>query len=152
MGRNTMRKLLLAFAMLSTWPITAFAGPKEDALLVVEQFRKAYGASDEEGLVNLFASDAVFLGTLSPIVATKPDQIAKYFQGLSQCVECSVVIDEVSTIEISEDAVLFTGFNTFSGKRDGNVSVVPARFTMLITKSGQDWRIRHFHSSARPSS
>src|SRR4051794_22577211 len=123
MGRNTMRKLLLAFAMLSTWPITAFAGPKEDALLVVEQFRKAYGASDEEGLVKLFASDAVFLGTLSPIVATKPDQIAKYFQGLSQCVECSVVIDEVSTIEISEDAVLFTGFNTFSRKRDGNVSV-----------------------------
>ena len=147
-----MRKLLLACVMLLIWPATAFAGPKEEAFLVVEQFKKAYGASDEEGLVKLFAPDAVFLGTISPIVATKTDQIAKYFQGLSQCVECSVVIDEYSTIEISENAVLFTGFNTFSRKKDGNVSIVPARFTMLITKSGQDWRISHFHSSARPTS
>jgi uncharacterized protein (TIGR02246 family) len=147
-----MRKLLPACAMLLIWPVTAFAGPKEEALLVVEQFKKAYDASDEEGLVKLFASDAVFLGTVSPILATRTDQIAKYFQGLSQCVAYSVTIEEYSTIEVSENAVLFVGLNTFSRNRDGNVIKAPARFTLLITKTDQGWRIRHFHSSARPTS
>ena len=147
-----MRKLLLACAVLLIWPATALAGPKEEALLVVEQFQKAFGASDGESLVKLFAPDAVFLGTLSPILATKPEQIAKYFQGLSQCVECSVTIDEYSTIEISENAVLLAGLNTFSRKREGNVTKTAARFTLLIAKTDQGWRIRHFHSSTRPNS
>ena len=145
-----MRKLLLACVMFLIWPVTAFAGPKEEALQVVEQFKKVYGACDEEGPVKLFASDPVFLGTVSPIVMTKTDQIAKYFQGLSQMTACSVTIDEYSTIPVSENAVLFAGLNTFSrNTRDGKVVTTPARFTLLITKADQGWRISHFHSSAR---
>jgi uncharacterized protein (TIGR02246 family) len=118
----------------------------------VEQFKKAYGACDEEGLVKLFASDAVFLGTVSPILATRTDQIVKYFQGLSQMRACSVTIEEYSTILVSENAVLFAGFNTFSrNTRDGNVVTTPARFTLLITKTDQGWRISHFHSSPKPT-
>ena len=147
-----MRKFLLAFAMLLIWPVTAFAGPKEEALQVVEQFKKAFDASDAEGVVKLFASDAVFLGTVSPILATSTDQIGKYFQGLPQCVACSVTIEEYSTIVVSDNAVLFAGLNTFSRTRDGNVIKTPARFTLLITKTDQGWRISHFHSSARPTS
>ena len=147
-----MRKFLLACAMLLIWPVTAFAGPKEEAFLVVEQFKKAYGASDQEGVVKLFAPDAVFLGTASPILATRTDQIAKYFQGMSQCVECSVTFDEYSTIVVSENAVLFAGMDTFSQMKDGSVLKRPARFTMLITKTDQGWRISHFHSSFRPTS
>src|SRR5262245_24483384 len=109
-----MRKLLLACLMLFGWPITANADSKEEAFQVVEQFRKAFGACDEQALVRLFAPDPVFLGTVSPIVATKTDQIAKYFQGLSQMRSCSVVIDEYATIPISDNAILFAGFNTFS--------------------------------------
>ena len=77
-----MRKLLLACALFLIWPVAASPGPKEDALLVVEQFKKAFDASDIEGVVKLFAPDAVFLGTVSPVLATKTDQIDKYFQGL----------------------------------------------------------------------
>jgi hypothetical protein len=78
-----MRKLLLACALLLIWPVAASSGPKEDALLVVEQFKKAFDASDVEGVVKLFAPDAVFLGTVSPVLATKTDQIDKYFQGFA---------------------------------------------------------------------
>jgi len=147
-----MRKLLLACVILLIWPVTAFADPKEEAFQVVEQFKKAYGACDEEGLVKLFASDPVFLGTVSPIVMTKTDQIAKYFQGLSQMRACSVTIDEYSTIPVSDKVVLFAGLNTFSRNKDGNVITTPARFTLLITKTDQGWRISHFHSSPRPTS
>ena len=66
-----MRKLLLACALFLIWPVAASSGPKEDALLVVEQFKKAFDASDVEGVVKLFAPDAVFLGTVSPILALR---------------------------------------------------------------------------------
>lgn len=37
------------------------AGPKEDAYQVVEKLKRAFDASDVQGIVNQFASDAVFL-------------------------------------------------------------------------------------------
>jgi uncharacterized protein (TIGR02246 family) len=151
-GKITTMRLLLACALFLIWPVAAFSGPKEDAFLVVEQFKKAFDASDVEGVVKLFASDAVFLGTVSPVLATKTDQIDKYFQGLRQFMPRSVTIDEYSTIVVSENAVLFAGMDTFSQTKDGNVIKTPARFTMLITKTDGGWRISHFHSSFRPSS
>jgi ketosteroid isomerase-like protein len=39
------------------------AGPTEDAFVVIEQFKKAYDASDPPAIVKLFAPDAIFLGT-----------------------------------------------------------------------------------------
>jgi hypothetical protein len=51
---------------------------------------------------------------------------------------------------LSDRAVLFAGFDTFSQTRDGQVVETPARFTLLITKNDQGWRISHFHSSVRP--
>ena len=89
-------RLLLACALFLIWPVAAFSGPKEDAFLVVEQFKKAFDASDVEGVVKLFAPDAVFLGTVSPVLATKTDQIDKYFQALRQFMPRSITIDEYS--------------------------------------------------------
>jgi uncharacterized protein (TIGR02246 family) len=145
-----MRKLLLACALLLISPAAAFCGPKEEAFQVVEQFKKAFDASDVEGVVRLFASDAVFLGTASPILATKTDQIDKYFQVLRQFTPRSVTIEQYEAIVVSESAVLFAGMDTFSQTKEGNVIKTPARFTMLITKAGPGWRISHFHSSVRP--
>ena len=103
-----MRKLLLACALFLIWPVAASPGPKEDALLVVEQFKKAFDASDVEGVVKLFAPDAVFLGTVSPVLATKTDQIDKYFQGLRQFMPRSITIEEYSTIVVSWMQAYFT--------------------------------------------
>ena len=67
-------RLLLACALFLIWPVAAFSGPKEDAFLVVEQFKSAFDASNVEGVVKLFAPDAVCLGTVSPVLATKTDE------------------------------------------------------------------------------
>jgi hypothetical protein len=63
----------------------------------------------------------VFLGTVSPVLATKTDQINKYFQGLRQFMPRSITIDEYSSIVISENAVLFAGMDRFSQTKVGNV-------------------------------
>ena len=145
-----MKRLLLATAFMMSMSLSAFAGPKEDAAQVIDQFKKAFDASDVQAVVSLFAPDAIFLGTVSPIVATKTEQIDKYFQGLTQLMPRSFTVDVQLAIVLSETAVLFTRFDTFTQTKDGQIIVVPARFTFLITKGDQGWRIRHFHSSLRP--
>jgi uncharacterized protein (TIGR02246 family) len=145
-----MRKLALAMLSLAVLHQAAIAGPKEEAFGVVEQFKRAFDASDVEGIVKLFAPDAIFLGTVSPKIVTTTSEIDQYFQSLRQFMPRSVAIEEHSAVVISENAVLFAGFDTFSQTREGKTVEAPARFTLLIMKGDQGWRIRHFHSSLRP--
>ena len=56
-------------------------------------------------------------------------------------------IDERRTIVINENAVVVTGFYTFTRMVDGKPVPAPSRFTMLVTKRGDEWRIAHHHSS-----
>jgi uncharacterized protein (TIGR02246 family) len=145
-----MRKFLLTCAVLITAPLAAVAGPKEEATQLVEQFKAAFDASDVQGVVNLFAPDAIFLGTISPKIITTTAEVDQYFQGLKQFMPRQIKIEEHSTMVLSDRAVLFAGFDTFSQTREGKVVETPARFTLLVTKNDQGWRISHFHSSVRP--
>ena len=63
-------------------PVSAVAGPKEDAFQVIEQFKTAFDASDVQGIVKLFARDVAFLGTISPKLVTTAEDIDAYFQGI----------------------------------------------------------------------
>ena len=145
-----MRKLLLAFILVAAMPLVAVAGPKEDAFQVIEQFKKAFDNSDVEGVVKLFAPDAIFLGTVSPKLVTTTEGIDEYFQALTQFTPRSISIDAYSAMVLSENAVLFAGFDTFSQTKEGKAIEAPARFTLVITKKDQNWRISQFHSSMRP--
>ena len=129
----------------------AVAGPKEDAFQVVEQFKAAFDASDVPGIVKLFSRDAIFLGTISPKVITKAEDIDAYFQGIKTDTPRRITLEDYSTLILSDTAVLFAGFDTFARTKDGRSIETPARFTLVITKGDQGWRISHFHSSVRPN-
>ena len=58
-----MRSLLVAVALFASLCSTAAAGPKEEALDVLEKWTKAFAASDVDGIVKLYASDTTFVGT-----------------------------------------------------------------------------------------
>lgn len=146
-----MRKALLAWTLVLVLPMSAVAGPKEDAFQVVEQFKKAFDASDVQGVVKLFATDAIFLGTVSPKLATKTEEIEVYFRGIKTDTPRKVVFGEYGTLVLSDTAVVFAGMDQFSSTRDGKSIEVPARFTLVVIKGNQGWRISHFHSSIRPT-
>ena len=93
-GTTAMRSLLLVITLIMTVPASVIAGPKEDAYQVVENFKRAFDASDVQGILNLFAPDAVFLGTVSPKLATNSDEINAYFQAIKT--------DTPRTVEIGE--------------------------------------------------
>ena len=146
-----MKGLLLACALLMIEPVSAVAGPKEDAFQVIEQFKTAFDASDVQGIVKLFARDAAFLGTVSPKLVTTAEDIDAYFQGIKTDTPRKITIGDYSTLILSDTAVVFAGFDVFARTKDGNVIETPARFTFVITKGDQGWRISHFHSSLRPN-
>jgi uncharacterized protein (TIGR02246 family) len=147
-----MKNLLLTSVMLLASAVTVFAGPAEDAASVVEQFKKAFDASDVQGVVKLFTPDAVFLGTVSPKLVTKTEDIDAYFQAIKTDTPRKVMFGEYATVVLSDKAVLFAGMDQFSSTRDGKTIELPARFTLIVTKGSDGWRISHFHSSVRPGS
>jgi ketosteroid isomerase-like protein len=57
-----MRAFLFVTTLLVSFSSAAVAGPKEDALQVLEQWAKAFTDSDVDAIVKLHAPDALFMG------------------------------------------------------------------------------------------
>jgi uncharacterized protein (TIGR02246 family) len=133
---------LLALALACT---TAFAGPGEDASAVVDRWSAAFSANDTEALVKLYASDAVLLGTVSPVMSEGTAAIQTYFGRLKGSGNQNA-IKERRVIVLGDDAAVVTGFYDFSNVQQ-TPSLRPSRFTMLVTRRGGEWKIAHHHSS-----
>src|SRR5262249_27833036 len=88
--------------------------------------------------------DAILLGTVSPVISEGTEAIVTYFTPTKGTGNKNA-IDERRTIVINENAVVVTGFYTFTRMVDGKPVPAPSRFTMLVTKRGDEWRITHHH-------
>ena len=129
----------------------AIAGPREDALQVVEKWAKAFTDSDVDGIVKLHAPDTLFMGTGSKTVVAKPEEIRKYFeQALLNNRPRGATLDTYSATVLSDTAVIVTGLDTVTGVRDGKPTSANGRVTFVIAKRSADWQIVHFHRSAMP--
>jgi uncharacterized protein (TIGR02246 family) len=139
---------LTTVAMLMLAPTMAMAGPAEDANAVIDRWSATYSANDQEALVKLYASDAVLLGTVSPVINVGTEAIRAYFARLPGSGNKNKIEDR-RTIVLSDDAVLGAGFYEFTGMQDGKLVPRPSRFTMVVAKRGGQWMIVHHHSSPR---
>jgi uncharacterized protein (TIGR02246 family) len=145
-------RLALATFLFSASILSANAGIKEDAFVVVEQFKKGYDSADAAGIVRLFAPDAIFLGTTMPKPSKAPDAILKYFQASAATGQPKKIeIESWESLVLSDAAVIFSGQDTFTQTRDGKPVPSPARFTIVAVKGADGWQIAHFHSSSRPT-
>jgi uncharacterized protein (TIGR02246 family) len=146
-----MRKFVLAAALFVSLCVVATAGPKEDALEVLEKWSKAFSASDVDGIVKLYAVDTTFMGTGSKTVVVKSEEIRKYFeQALLNNRPRSAKLNTYSATVLSDTAVLFTGLDTVTGVRDGTPFSADGRVTFVVAKRSAEWQIVHFHRSAMP--
>lgn len=130
---------------------TAIAGPKEDALQVLEKWTKAFSDSDVDGIVKLYAPDALFLGTGSKTVVVEPAGIRKYFErALLSNRPRGATFNSYRAMVCSDSTVVVTGLDTITGVREGKPYSVYGRVTFVVAKRGSDWKIVHFHRSAMP--
>ena len=147
-----MRPLLVAVVLLASLCSTAIAGPKEDALQVLDKWTKAFTDSDVNGIVKLYAPDAVFLGTGSKTVVVKPEEIRTYFeQALLSNRPRGATLNSYSAMVLSDTVVAFAGLDTVTGVRDGKPFSANGRVTFVVAKRGSEWLIVHFHRSAMPN-
>lgn len=147
-----MRSLLFAIGLFVALCQVAIAGPREDALQVLEKWAKAFTESDVDGIVKLYSPDALFLGTGSKTVVVKPEEIRKYFeQALLNNRPRGATLDSQSAIVLSDAAVVVTGLDTVTSVRDGKTSSANGRVTFVIARRGSEWQIVHFHRSAMPA-
>ena len=145
-----MRFLVGVFILMASIS-TAAADSKADALQVVDRWAKAFTASDVDAIVKLYAPDALFLGTGSKAVVTKPEGIRTYFEaGLLVNRPRGASLNSFESMVLSDDAVLVTGLDTVTGVRDGTPISAVGRVTFVVAKRGADWQIVHFHRSAMP--
>src|SRR6266853_4960075 len=108
-----MRELLVAVALITSLCSTAIAGPKEEALQVLEKWTKAFTDSDVDGIVKLYAPDALFLGTASKTVVVKTGEIRAYFEAaLLNNRPRGAKLGDYSATTLSDTAVVITGLDT----------------------------------------
>lgn len=128
------------------------AGPKEDALQVLEKWTQAFRNSDVDGIVSLYAPDALFIGTGSKAVVVKPEGIRQYFeQALLSNRPRGAELLSHSVMVLSDTAVAVTGLDRVSGVRDGKVYTADGRVTFIVANRGTGWQIVHFHRSTMPN-
>lgn len=125
------------------------AGPREDAFGMVDEWAFAFNSGNVDKIVALYSPEALVLGTVSPSLASTPEDLRKYF-GASAAAKSQVQLGERAAAVLSNDAAVMTGFYEFSRPAAGQPAVTPARFTFILVRRDEGWRIVHHHSSVRP--
>jgi len=129
---------------------TAIADPKAEALQVLTKWIQAFNASDIEGIVSLYAADALFIGTGSKEVGSNPEYFRNYFQSLKRDMPRGAKLESYSAMELSSTVVLISGMDTVSGTKDGATFYRPGRTSFVLAKRDEKWQIVQFHRSAVP--
>jgi hypothetical protein len=115
-----MRPFLFAVTLLVLLSSAANAGPREEALQIIDKWTTAFTNSDVDGIAKLYAPDALFLGGPSKSIITTNEGIRHYFEAaLSNNKPRGAKLTEIIALVISENIVTFTGFDELSGVRDG---------------------------------
>ena len=147
-----MRKLLISAALFVSCCASVLAGPKEEALQVLDKWTKAFTDSDVDAIVKLYSSDALFLGTGSKSLVTRPEDIRKYFeQALLNNRPRGATLGEHSAMVLTDSVVVVTGMDTVTGNRDGKTFSANGRVTFVVARRDGGWQIVHFHRSAMPN-
>jgi len=131
-------------------PSRAVAGPIEDIDAATQAWVAAYNSRDPKQIVALYAPDAVFWGTGSPILRDTPEAIAEYFSGEPSRPNGRVEIGG-HRVRVWGDVAASTGSYTFTDVRNGQTIQRPARFSFVYRRVNGRWMIVDHHSSAVPA-
>ena len=147
-----MRVISSAVALVVLFSTSALAGPKEEALLLLEKWAKAFTDSDVDAIVKFHAPDGLFMGTASKNVVTQAAGVRAYFENaLLNNRPRSAKLTDYKVLELSDSVVAVSGLDLLGGVRGGKQFANAGRVTFVIAKRGADWQIVQFHRSLVPN-
>jgi uncharacterized protein (TIGR02246 family) len=140
-----------AVCAIAASSMKAHAQGKLEAEVALTEWAEALNAGNVEKTVAMYTSDAVLLGTNSPIISYSEEGVNKYFTGVAARLKIQVQFGEMSGRKLSDNAASFIGLYDFTvTPKDGATNVVPARFAIVVVKVDGKWKIAQHHSSPRP--
>ena len=131
--------------------VNAFAGPKEEVGAATAKWGETLAQNDPDKVINLYATDAVLWGTLSPTVRADRAALRDYFVGAYKVLPGLKVTFGEQLVRVYGNTAVNTGYYTFSYTKDGESKTLPARYSLVFVKDGQNWLIVDHHSSAMPT-
>ena len=147
---TTPAKALLC-TMLSWSAVPALADDKADVEAATSKWIDAFNRKNSRDIVALYAPDAVFFGTSSPVLRDKPELVRDYFKDLSNLGNAVIAMEE-HRVQVYGNVAINTGYYTrIAQQADGKTVRNPARFTFVYEKRGGQWVIVNHHSSALPA-
>lgn len=142
---NKVASVLLAVLLLT--PFSANAS--DDVKAAIDSWVGAFNQKDAKEIVALYADDAVFFGTTSPVLRDSPELVWDYFKGLSDLGDSTISVGG-HRIQTFNDVAINTGYYSRHYTVDGKEKSDHARFTFVYHKRDGNWMIVEHHSSALP--
>jgi len=123
-------------------PPHAFAGPAEEASMVIDGWIAAFNENRAEGVASFYAPEALLHGSSSPKLYIGNEAIREYFKNFRNRAR-NARIAERHIVLLSESVVMAVGFYEFDISMNGQIVPRPARFTFVVAKYGSTWLIAH---------
>ncbi len=131
-------------------PSLALADARADVEAATAKWIDAFNRKSQADIVKLYAPDAVFLGTSSPVIRDDPKLVAEYFRSLATLGDDAKNAVGEHRVQIYGDMAINSGYYTLTRTQDGKLTQSPARFSFVYQKRGGEWLIVSHHSSAVP--
>ncbi len=122
-----------------------------DVEKATQQWIAAFNHHSPQDIVSLYAEDAVFFGTSSPVLRDTPELVRDYFK--NNATSSSTIVMGDHRVQIFGDVAVNTGFYTFHTPppaESGKTVERLARFTFVYQRRAGRWMIVEHHSSASP--
>ncbi len=101
-------------------------------------------------IVSLYAPDGVLLGTVAENMKVGQNSIIEYFEMFVGKKPCGY-LTEMNVQNFGSNYAIADGTYTFElTNENGEIDIVPARYTFVLRKINGDWKIATHHSSAQP--
>ena len=116
----------------------------------VEEWMKTICSNNAEAIVSLYQEEAVLLGTLDSKLRKGHGEIKEYFDFFVKLQPCGQITSMVEEDFGHRLMAVANGTYDFELTENGEKTVVPARFTFLLERTGTKWKIHSHHSSKQP--
>ena len=113
------------------------------------QWADAFNAGKPDDVAALYLDTATLWGTVTPTLTPSPTDVRAYFDRAAKAGLKVRIVDHSAT-ELSDGVVVEAGRYTFERTQEGRTVDLPARYTFVLVKQGEAWKIAHQHSSPMP--
>jgi uncharacterized protein (TIGR02246 family) len=137
----------LLVALLVAAP--AWCDDRADVEAATQRWIGAFNHKSTDDIVALYAPDAVFFGTSSPLLRDSPAMVRDYFKALATLGDSTIATGD-HRVQLMGDVAVSSGYYTRTSHENGKAVESPARFTFVYARRGGQWLIIAHHSSALP--